>query len=492
MKLFPVILLSFTLSFYQQALSQHVFSEKAFEYKRTFLPYEMPYVFPLKDKQFVMLREEKKNLMKLGRYDQYFFEQWEKDIEFDRRESVPQVLIKGDSVVAYSFTIFQKIDSIKLNFRIFDLENGEETNQISFLTSSLENESYQSELIFSEDHSKFVIKHFPDQSGNMEFSIFELGKTEPSLNHVLSLDELKGSSMHKIHLSNNGDLLLASVDPGDFRSQIFFWSAKSTDRTHIDSNFFLERPADQIENIQIIRQGPSSYFIAFSAFIEDELTGFSVLGVNVILKTVLMTYNQNFNGVEIRDLYDSYLMTAEKQKKKRLKIPDLLEEFRFVSSIKTSENDIILFFEELDIPVDFHNSETKKNMPWKHKSDESKFYFGGDLLIYCFDDTGQIKWKKAIQKTQFSQANALGLSFIPRIFSNHLDLLMYDSSKGGNFYIMSINTSDGELIEKINLLPDGKFEFTKKYSCWLSPKSVLLLGIAPINIRKRTLMLVEF
>ncbi len=492
MKLLPVILLSFTLSFYQQALSQHVFSEKVFEYKRTFLPYDMPYVFPLEDKQFVILREEKKNLMTLGRYDQYFFEQWEREIEFDKHESVPQVFVKGDSVITHSFTIFEKKDSIKLHLRIFDLENGEEINQISFLTSSFENESYQPELLFSEDHSKFVIEHIPDQSGNLDFSIYELGQKEPSLTYQLALDELEGSSMHSIHLSKNGDLLLASVDPGDFRAQGFFWSAKSGERTHIDSNFFLERPADQIENIRIVRQGPSSYFIAFSACIEEELIGFSVLGVNVILKTVLMTYNQNFNGAEISDLYNGYLLTAEKQKKKRLKVPELLEDFRFVSSIKTSENDIILFFEELDIPVDFHNPETKMNMPWKHKADESKFYFGGDLLIFCFDDTGQIKWKKAIQKTQFSQANSLGLSFIPRMLNSHLDLLMYESSKGGNFYIMSINSSDGELIKKINLLPDSKFEFSKKYSCWLSPNSVLLLGIAPVNIRKRTLMLVEF
>ena len=73
-----------------------------------------------------------------------------------------------------------------------------------------------------------------------------------------------------------------------------------------------------------------------------------------------------------------------------------------------------------------------------------------------------------------------------------LDLLCYESSRGGNFYIFSIDTSDGSLTDKINLLPDAKFEFAKRYSCWLADRAVILLGIAPANINKRTLMLVEY
>ena len=51
-------------------------------------------------------------------------------------------------------------------------------------------------------------------------------------------------------------------------------------------------------------------------------------------------------------------------------------------------------------------------MPWKHKSKDDKFYSGGDLLLYCFTQRGQEKWKKTIQRTQYSQASGLGLSFI--------------------------------------------------------------------------------
>ena len=53
---------------------QNIFSEKDFEYSKTLLPYDVSYTIPLADKQFVILREEKKNMMKLGRYDQYFFD----------------------------------------------------------------------------------------------------------------------------------------------------------------------------------------------------------------------------------------------------------------------------------------------------------------------------------------------------------------------------------------------------------------------------------
>jgi hypothetical protein len=492
MKYFQVIACLILVTIGQRSFSQNVFSEEVFDYKRAFLPYDMPYVFPLEDKQFIMLREEKKNLMMLGRYDQYFFEQWEKEVEFDRRQSAPQLFLKGDSIITYSYTKLKKVDSIKVQLRFFDLESGAEINKQSYSFPSNENDLIPAGIIFSEDHSKFVVKSISEQPGELEFSIFKLGEKKPFKIYRLEVDALTGSSMHRIHLSNNGDLLLASVDPGDFKSQVFFWGAKSGDHAHVESNFFLERPADKIENIQIVRQGPSSYFIAFSATIEDELIGFSVLGVNVILKTVLVAYNQNLNGMELGQLYENYYVTAERQKEKRLRTPELLDDFRFVKSLKTPDNDIILFFEELQVPVGFHDLKTSSNMPWKHKSDEDKFYFGGDLLLYCFDDTGQLRWKKTIQKTQFSQGSTLGLSFIPRILNDRLDLLIYDSSKGGNFYVMSLDTSDGKLDEKINLLPDKKFEFAKRYSCWLSPKSVILLGIAPGNIRKRTLMLVEF
>ena len=57
---------------------------------------------------------------------------------------------------------------------------------------------------------------------------------------------------------------------------------------------------------------------------------------------------------------------------------------------------------------------------------------------------------------------------------------------------MDIDTNDGSLQKKINLIPEGKFDFTKKYSCLLDEDSAIICGISTFNAMKRTLMLVEF
>jgi hypothetical protein len=471
---------------------QNIFSEKDFEYSKALLPYDVSYTIPLADKQFVMLREEKKHMMKLGRYDQYFFEQWENDVEFDEKESIPQVFLKGDSIVTYSFTADKDKSLVKFHIRYFNLKSGEEIGQGSYTFSSITNEHHKPGIAFSEDHSKFVAYNISVDGSEFSYLIHQLGVEEPIKGHKIEADKLAGSSLSRVHLSDNGDLLLVSVDANSFKTDVYFWSIKNGDVNHVESNFFLERPADGIGNIDVVRQGPSSYFISFSAIIEDELIGFGIVGVNVILKSEMFAHNQNFNKEQITEAYENYYVTGEKQKKKNLQLPETLDDFRLARSFSNEDNDIILVFEELEIPIEFHSRRTENNMPWKHKPDQDKFYFGGDLLIYCFSETGQVKWKKAIQKSQYSQANGLGLSFIPRMHENMLDLLCYESAKGGNFYILSINTSDGSLANKINLLPDAKFEFAKRYACWLADKTAILFGIAPANIHKRTLMLMEY
>ena len=282
------------------------------------------------------------------------------------------------------------------------------------------------------------------------------------------------------------------VSAGDYKVETYFWSSKSKGINQVNSNFFFERPAEFIGEINIVRQSASSYFVSFTALIEDELIGFSVTGVNVVLKTVMFTHNQNFRRDDIQSVYENYYVTSPKQKKKKLAIPEVLEQFSLVKSIVNTENDILLVFEQLEIPTAFHENSASENMPWKPKVNEDKYYFGGDLLLYCFTESGEIKWKKAIQKTQYSQANTMGLSFIPKMEKDELKLLMYESSKGGNFYLLDINTKDGSLTKTTNLLPDNKYDFSKKYSCWLSEQAVVICTIASTNINKRVLKLVEF
>jgi hypothetical protein len=477
------------------SVAQNIFSEKGMDYKKPLLPYDLPYAIALEDKHFVTLQEQKKNNLKLGRYDQYFFEQWEQTIEFDEKESVPQMYVKNDTVCTYSFTALKDKNLIGVTFRFFDIKSGSELGKNNYEMPFTWNDRFLPRITFSPNRSKFVVHDFfgyGSDAGMVQFHVFSTGEEVALKKYTLPGEMFIKDITCNLHLDNNGDLFLAIVNPIDYKVQTVFWNSINEEKSQVESNFFLQRPPDKIGKIEIIRQGASSYLIAFAAQIEDELIGFSLLGINVILKTVMITHHQNFTVDEINELYADYFLTAEKQKKKRLQTPVKLNNFRLIKSMINSSNDVILVFEELGIPVPYHQSLRGGVMPWKPKINEDKYYFGGDILLYCFTETGQFKWKKTIQKTQFSQAVSHGLSAISRMENDQMGLLCSENSKGGNFYILSINTADGSLIKKVNLLPDKKYDFVKKYSCWLDGSSVVICGAKPSNSSRRTLMLVEF
>ncbi len=475
--------------------AQSIFSEKDLEYKKELLPYDVPYTFALKDKEFVMLQESNRNVLKLGRYDQYFFEKWEKEIEFNKEESAPQLFIHGDSVVTYSYSPERDKKQIHLSFRYFNITDGEELTPTNYVFDTGESGLQNTKISFSEDKSKFVVYNYLVNNENkpmVEFQIFEIGTETAVRQYFLDPEKLALPKAHSAYLNNNGDLFLVAVDANEYKTETYYWSTKTKNLIQVDNTFFFERPAESIRDIKIVQQGPSSYFVSFAATIEDELIGFNVLGVNVVLKTVMFSYNQNLRSAEIASVYENYMVTSEKQKKKLLEVPKSLDEFRLVQSFENQEKDVILVFEELEIPTTFHSDETNQAMPWKIKGHDEKFYFGGDVLLYCFTESGILKWEKTIQKSQYSQGNSLSLSYIPQVDGNELQMILYESAKDGNFYILKINTIDGSLTSKTNLLPDQKAEFTKKYSCWLNGNSVIICGISPTNSNKRTLMLVEF
>jgi hypothetical protein len=471
------------------------FSEKELDYKKPLLPYDLPYTIALEDKHFVMLQEQKKNFMKLGRYDQYFFEQWEQSIEFDEKESVPQMYVKNDTICTYSFTILKDKNLLSVTFDFFDIKSGRELGKTRSEIPFTWNDRITPRITFSPDRSKCVVYHFlgdgPDADA-VQFQIFTSGNEEVSNKYSLPVDMFLSGVANSLHLDDNGDLLLVVVNAVDYKVQTVFWNSLNNEQSQVESNFFHQRPPDKIGRIEIIRQGASSYLISFAAQIENELIGFSLIGVNVILKTVMITHHQSFTVDEINELYADFYLTGAKQKKKRLKVPLKLNNFRLIRSLVNSSNDVILAFEELEIPMPYHQTLRGGHMPWKPKISEDKYYFGGDIILYCFTEAGQIKWKKTIQKTQFSQAVSHGLSAIFSMENDQMDLLCSEDSKGGNFYVLSINTIDGSLTKKVNLLPDIKYEFVKKFSCWLDGNSVVICGAKPSNSGRRTLMLVEF
>ncbi len=472
-----------------QIHAQNVFSEMDLDYKKPLLPYDVSYTIPLADKEFVMLSERKKNNMILARYDEYFFKKWGLSVQFPKEESVPQIFLKGDSIVISSYTDLTK--QLRLTCRYFDVDFGSEAPATNYVFGSANQNGRAPKILFSENKSKFVLYNLVD-GNNISFQIYDIGKETPTAIYALDKDILYVSKTIGVHLSDAGDLFVAVVDPGNFNLETYFWAANNPAMKSVSNNFFFERPANVIGKINIVRQSVSSYFVSFPAKIDEELIGFSVTGVNVALQTVMFSHHQNFSSDEIQSVYENYLVTSPDQKNRFLNIPKNLDDYGLARSFVNSEKDIILVFENLEKPSEFHENVMESNMGWNHTFKKEKFYFGGDLLVYCFSESGEMKWKKAIQKTQFSQGNVSGNSFIPKVDGNQLMLLCYESAKGGSVYVLNINTLDGTLTNKTDLFPNNKYEFIKKYSCWLNPNSVVVCGVSPRNISKRTVMLVEF
>jgi hypothetical protein len=474
------------------AHAQTLLSERVFEGRDVLLPYDIPYILPLADKQFVMLSERKKKRMTLARYDAFVFESWTREVALDITTTVPQILLKGDSVIIYNYTLDIRNETLYLDFRCFNVEDGTEIDIKNYTFPVNAEAQLIPQIAFSDDHSKFVVYNLADEAGMLKYLIYSLGNAKPLCAHTAPLKILGESAASGVHLSNSGDLLLATANADNFKAAAYFWKAKSREPSVIESNYMFSRPAESIVGIDIVRQGLSSYFISFSANIGDELIGFGILGVNVVLKNVMFSHNVNLDYNRVQQTYDGYYFTSEKQGKRRLQVPGALDNFRQSASLLNQENDIIVIFEELQAPTGFHHRGISDNMPWQHRFVEDLFYYGGDMLLYCFSERGELKWSKVIQKSQFSQSNTLGLSYIPNMKGNQLDLFCYETAGKDNFYIFSLNTSDGSLSNKINLLPNDRYEFAKRYSAWLGDRTLLLFGITPTNTKKRKLLLMEY
>ena len=183
------------------SIAQHIFSEKELDFKKTFLPYDVPYTFALEDKQFIMLSEVKKNTMKLGRYDQYFFEKWEVSLELDIEGSAPQIFVSQDKVCLFSITTDMDNEQIKFSFRYFDIHSGEGVESSNYVINILGREGYEPQVIFSEDKSTCAVYNYLVQKDGVEkaeFQIFNIGERESIKKYYLEPQTVRPS------LSSNG------------------------------------------------------------------------------------------------------------------------------------------------------------------------------------------------------------------------------------------------------------------------------------------------
>ena len=473
-------------------MGQNVFSKYTLVNKKALLPYDLPYCFSLPDKQMIMLTEAKKNKMELLRFDEYFFEQWKKEITFDAAGNAPRAVLAGDTLLTWSVTSEKKHAPMEVDFRFFDVKTGSEYDPVHY-TFDYQGES-QPMIALSANHKKLVVGNYQaaDSPADIAFSIFNIGEQQPLKKYSLKKERILAASQNKLFLADNGDLMFVQFDLDSYKLKSCFWSILTGTPSWMEESFYFERPPDHIGRVKIIRQGASSYFITFSALIEEELIGFGIVGLNVVFHNVMFAYNQNFRSDDISQVYEGYYVTGAKQKKKKLAVPTSLKHFDLAGAVINKDQDVILLFEQISPKPKFNYNGASGDMPWKIKHDDDKFYEGGDLLLYCFAANGQKKWQKSIQKTQYSQGSTHALSYLSHLAGNRLDLLIFESSKGGNFYILQIDTIDGSLMKKINLLPDKKYEYVRKYSLFLDGKAVVICTTAPTNPAKRTLQLIEF
>ena len=335
-----IVLLRYSLTFLAivslpfAGLGQNIFSEKQLDVPKAFLPYDVPYTFALADKEFVQLTELRSNTLKLGRYDQYFFEQWEINIEFSSDISAPQMYLRGDTIFIYCFTALRDEGATLMNIRLFNLSNGKEMPGNNYKLQMVANKEYDPKISFSEGKSKFVIYNYLAQHEEEEkatFTVFQTGNPNAISEYYLEAESTLSSGLSEIHLSDNGDIFFIAISPGDYKANSYFMSHKFQEVNEISNNFFFERPIDGIGEIDILRQGVSSYFVSFTSNFENELVGFNVAGYNVILKTVMYSYNQNLRKDEIEKVYSNYYTPVTNQKKKFLQVPKKLENFRLVN-----------------------------------------------------------------------------------------------------------------------------------------------------------------
>ncbi len=494
MKIFQISLLILVLFPLIGAHAQHIFSEQKMEYKKPFNEHDLHRCFDVGEEEFVMLMEGKKHIFTLGRYDKYLFSKWEKKLEFLDKESVPQIFLKGDSAIIINYTYSKKEKKASLRTQIFDTKNGEELFAQMFDPAIDLDPAFVPVLSLSEDKSMLLLYHYAtshEGEPRTTLTLFRIGNSTPLKDVYVNPDMFSSSVTTEVHINNQGDILLAVADPVSFKANVFFWGFENTHPIILESNYFFERPPDKIGKIEIQHTGSHEYFLAFSALIEKELIGFTAMLADLETNNISNSKTVNFHQQEISDLYSDYITTSDKQKKKQLKIPSNLEDFTLLTSYSISSGDVILIFEKLETPVLYQQSLSGINLEWYPEIKEDKYYLGEDIALICISPEGIIRWKKVIQKIQYSKENALSLSYLVQMKDNIMQMLIWDSVKNGKFFLLGINTLDGNEQEKIELIANKSYDYTKNYSCFIDENFILLCGISPGNSQNRKILLIE-
>jgi len=149
----------------------------------------------------------------------------------------------------------------RVHRRYFSLESGIQLGDTNHEIDSKLDESHRPGLSFSADYSYFVLYNLLDSLGNWKYLIYELGSTSVKAEYTLDRQLIPASTFVEVNLSKDDDFLIAMADPVEFKTDIFFWEEHNGAFSHLESNFFWERPPRDIGNVEILRQSPSSFLL---------------------------------------------------------------------------------------------------------------------------------------------------------------------------------------------------------------------------------------
>jgi len=466
--------------------AQMVFSKAGFGYRGIFQPYDLPAMMPVGGKDFVMLRQFNNNTMELCRYDQYLFDVWEKKISFDEEKSVPQIFMKGDSILL--FTSRLTTDDCELEIRIHASQTGDFLSMKNAIFPMYQLDVGPGDIALSKNHSKLMVFNYSSSPDSvvMALTVIDLNGNNPPEQIALPEQGFVPSSSAAI-ITDKGDIFLAAADAETRKMHTYFRSSRTGEWAIITADYLIDDA--EVGEISIQALGATSWMVACSAKSGNKLIGLGTMAVNVILKTVIYNKGIRFSETEVNDLYsDKVIIDSKAEKSADFPYTDM-DGYRLTQTFRTPENSVIVIFEQQEVPTQFHKGISLAPLSWDFTINEDNVVTSGDLLIYCLSDLGEVLWKKAILKRQEVYGTNLGLSYISALYGSNLSLLGHT---GKDFFALTLKTTDGSVTRTLDPLPRKDYLFTKRYSCWLDGYSVVLCGISPPNDGVRKLMLVEF
>lgn len=474
------------LAFYN-ATAQNIFSQTDIEYKKLFAPYETQNLISLDDQEMILLLEAGKGKFRLVRYDKYFFDKWNVFLDFKKEGGFPQLFQIGDGAVI--FRCWTEKHRVVAEVRIYDIASGTLKSQHKKTIVENNANTTLARVTFSEDHRQFVLHNFLSADGSRsQFDVFELDSLNLKASYALESNKTRETTA-AVFLADH-ELFVALADAGSFTLDTYFFSKTAVEPVSLSSSYSFRRPVENIPAVKVQKQSESTFLVVVPACIENELLGINISSFNVVLKSVIYSKSFDLDEEFIKNSYSQSIFTSENQRKKHVTRPGNLEGFHLQEVIIDTQGGITCIFEDQEWKSRFHENSMSTNQLLKWKQPEDLYYFNEDLMFINFTTSGEMSWKKVIQKTQYSKAMGHTLSYLSEVENDELKLVMQENAKGNSVYTCTIDLLNGGVVN-VKSFFDKKLEINKNYSGWINDNTLLICAYPEVS-KKRSLYLVEF